>query len=462
MLSKLDQGIILIYIVICFIIGLVRNNKDKNLKEYTIGFRYLPTSLWVMTIFATEVGAGSSIGIIQKIYEEKGYFLIIQSFVVFHWILMYCVMPQGVGRFSNCISLIDVMEQLYGKWGKYISSISGILMTIVLLASQITALGYLFNTLLNVSFNIGVIIGFGTVVFYSYKGGMRAVTTTDIFQFFIFMVALPIIASYAYKGISVDGILESISFKEEKNIDYESFISSCFYMMTLGINLPYIQRILIIKDKTQLKQVIIGKALVAFFYYTTLVIIGLSLILLYKPEQVNQSIVFYRYIFDYIPIGVKGLIIIGILSLIMSSADSWLNSSSIICARNFFKEIYPNISNEKEVWIAKISLLIIACISLYIAKLNKGIFELMMLATSCFNPLIFMPFIVGFLGFKFSENEYIKSTIITIVFLIVMCVVKGELNSYVLMLGTLFNIFIILSIIFYHKAKLLKCMNVLK
>lgn len=164
MLSKIDQGIIIIYIIICFVIGIVRNNKDKNLKEYTIGFSYLPTAFWVMTIFATEVGAGSSIGIIQKIYEDRGYFLIIQSFVIFHWILMYCVMPQGIGRFEGCMSLIDVMERLYGKWGKYISSISGILMTIVLLASQITALGYLFNTLLNVSFDIGVVIGFGTVV----------------------------------------------------------------------------------------------------------------------------------------------------------------------------------------------------------------------------------------------------------------------------------------------------------
>jgi Na+/proline symporter len=462
MLSKLDQGIIIIYIVLCFIIGLINNNKDKNLKEYAIGFSYLPTSLWIMTIFATEVGAGSSIGIIQKIYEEKGYFLIIQSFVVFHWLLMYCVMPQGIGRFNNCISLIDVMEQLYGKWGKYISSASGILMTIVLLASQITALGYLFNVLLNVSFNIGVIIGFGTVVFYSYKGGMRAVTITDVFQFFIFMVALPIIASYAYQGISIDAIRESIRFKEETNINYNSFASSCFFMMTLGINLPYIQRILIIKDKTQLKQVIIGKALVAFCYYTTLIVIGLSLILLYKTEQVDKSIVFYRYIIDYIPIGVKGLIIIGILSLIMSSADSWLNSSSIICSRNFIKEIYPNMSNEREVLVAKISLLIIACSSLYIAKLNNGIFELMVLATSFFNPLIFMPFIVGFLGFKLSENEYIKSTIITITFVIVTCIVKRELNSYVLMLGTLFNIFVILSILFYKKLKLLKCMSVFK
>ena len=58
MLSKIDQGIIIIYIIICFVIGIVRNNKDKNLKEYTIGFSYLPTAFWVMTIFATEVGAG--------------------------------------------------------------------------------------------------------------------------------------------------------------------------------------------------------------------------------------------------------------------------------------------------------------------------------------------------------------------------------------------------------------------
>ena len=93
------------------------------------------------------------------------------------------------------------------------------------------------------------------------------------------------------------------------------------------------------------------------------------------------------------------------------------------------------------------------------AKLNKGIFELMMLATSCFNPLIFMPVIVGFLGFKFSKNEYIKSTIMTIIFTVIVCIIKGKLDSYVLMLGTLFNILIILSIILYGKLKLLKCRN---
>ncbi len=459
MLSVVDQGIIVIYIVICFIIGLARNNKDKTLKEYTVGFSYLPTAFWVMTIFATEVGAGSSIGIIQKIYEDRGYFLIIQSFVLFHWILMYCVMPQGVGRFDGCISLIDVMERLYGKWGKYISSISGILMTVVLLASQITALGYLFNTLLNASFDVGIIIGFGVVVFYSYRGGMRAVTITDIFQFFVFMVALPMIASYAYKNLATQNLIESISFGKEKSINYENFLSSCFYIATQGINLPYIQRILIVKDKIQLRQVIIGKALVAFFYYIVLAVIGLSLASLYNNAEKDQYIIFYRYIVDYIPIGIKGIVIIGMLSLIMSSADSWLNSSSVICARNLYKAIYPKMSDKKEVLIAKIALVIIACISLYMAKFNKDIFELMMLATNSFNPLIFMPVIVGFLGKKFSKNEYITSTIMTILFIVTVCFIKGKLDSYVLMLGTLFNILIILSIMLCGKLRLQKCRN---
>ena len=55
------------------------------------------------------------------------------------------------------------------------------------------ALGFVFNYLLGINTNFGMLIGGGIVVTYSAFGGIRSVITTDIIQFAVLVIAIPIV-----------------------------------------------------------------------------------------------------------------------------------------------------------------------------------------------------------------------------------------------------------------------------
>ena len=77
----------------------------------------------------------------------------------------------------------EIMEKLYGNCGSIVSSIIIIITAVGILAIQVTAIAYLFQYFLDLSYAQGVLIGIGILTFYSALGGVRAVALTDVFQF---------------------------------------------------------------------------------------------------------------------------------------------------------------------------------------------------------------------------------------------------------------------------------------
>ena len=67
--------------------------------------------------------------------------------------------------------------------------------------AQIVALGFVFNYLLGIDTNVGMLIGGSVIVTYSAFGGVRSVITTDIIQFAVLVIAIPIILNIAVSYI---------------------------------------------------------------------------------------------------------------------------------------------------------------------------------------------------------------------------------------------------------------------
>lgn len=66
------------------------------------------------------------------------------------------------------------------------------------------------------------------------------------------------------------------------------------------------------------------------------------------------------YVLDtYIGIGFKGFCIIGVMAMLMSTADSYINTSSILFSHDFCKSIGIELTEQKELFLSRISALII-------------------------------------------------------------------------------------------------------
>ena len=258
-MAYIDKVIVLAYLLICLFIGFYKIRKIKNIKEFTLGKGDFSTSVLVATIFATFVGSVTIIGELEQIFQLGLLYLVARLFFCLGWLLMPVIIGKNIHKFRDYLSITDIMGKLYGRLGKLITNFSIMLVSIGLLGIQAIATGYLFHYFFGCSYLLGIIIGFGVLVLYSAFGGIQAVAMTDVLQFIIFFITIPIALGIMYNSFpNLDFIINKI---QESNFNLSlyhddsltTFFSiAIFYSIILFSEPTQIQRALMAKNKSQL------------------------------------------------------------------------------------------------------------------------------------------------------------------------------------------------------------------
>ena len=427
--NHIDQVIVFIYLLSCIVIGFLKKGTVTNIKQYALGGTGYPIIVLVATIFATNIGAGSTIGAIDKVYSMGIIFVIAQLTEPLLWVISLKIFPKGIERFKGCISLSDIMEKLYSKPGRWVLNISLIFFSIALIGAQVTAIGNIFSYSFDISHVQGVLIGFSVLIAYSTLGGIRAVAFTDLIQFFIFYVAIPLACSNAFNKVGgIDGLLEKLpksSYEFHFTMENISLLSSMIiYFIMPQISGTFIQRFLMAGTAQNLKKT---------FYIITLIHIPLVIIICLigfimkaiNPNIESNFITFY-FIQNYLPIGLSGLLIAGLLSVIMSTTDSHLNTMGVLVAHDIAKKLFPKISDKVELNIARIAVVLISAFSILFAIKFKTIINLLWVAANFWDPICMIPIVAGMLGFRTSSGVFIVSVICAITTTTIAAYIQGE------------------------------------
>jgi len=419
-------------------LGLLQAKKIKNIEQYTVGDRNFSTFAIVATMFATYISAQYILGKTGKVYEQGLLFILpffIQPLV---WITTSMYFSKNLKYFKNSIPVVDIMESAYKTSGKYVTAISSILFSIAVLSVQTTAIAYLFQHFLGLSYEVGAFIGIGVVTLYSSLGGVRSVIITDIFQFLIFFFIIPIACGYAYfKSGGYYAIISKIP-ETHKQVDFTfdnvRYITSLVLLFLMPfIEASYCQRLLIARDSKQIKNSLRVIFLCAFLLTFSVCIIGLIV----KSEfpDIDSNLSFYYFIDYSLTDGLKGLIIVGLLAVIQSSADSWINTSSSIIAKDIIKPFLNEPSDKKLVLIAKLSSLLVAVCAVTIALISKQILELIWLVNNFNFPVLFVPLLLALKRVKTTEFTFIFSTTIALIFVLIGRYYTGEFDIESSMIG---------------------------
>ena len=186
-LELIDILIVGVYLILCLLIGLYKATKIKNIRDYAIGNKEFSIMVIISTIYATHVSANQVIAKVEQIYNVGMVFAVALFLMPVAWIVVRNIFAKNIGNFEGCISISGIMHRLYGKSGLIVTNIITVMVSIGVVAVQVTAIGYLFNFFFNISYFIGVLTGFGVLTTCSMLGGIRAVALTDVFQFLIFL-----------------------------------------------------------------------------------------------------------------------------------------------------------------------------------------------------------------------------------------------------------------------------------
>ncbi|WP_165379605.1 sodium:solute symporter family transporter [Rickettsiales endosymbiont of Peranema trichophorum] len=434
-LIRPDLLIVFFYLVACLVLGFYKVGTLKNIKEYTLGTGGFTNFALIATLFATYIGAASTTGTIEEVYNEGVLFIIIQAAEPIPWFIAAYVFGRNIEQFRGCISISDIMTRLYGAPGKWVTNVSSILLSLGVVTAQVTAIGYVSNALLGVSNLTGVLVGFGIVTLYSIFGGIRSVVATDILQFIVFYIALPILCIISLQELGGLAVLAAklppshltLDFSGQKGVMFAALLFNYLCLPAVASG-TFIQRFLMAQSSKQLTYSLIIVALMAFSLNVIICLIGL--VVRVKNPDLDSGTVFFHFITTNPTLStwMVGLIIAGILAAIMSTADSWLNTTAVLCAHDIAKTVLPNLTSKQELLIARLSTLTISVVSIFIALKVTAILSFLWFIWNFWDPLILMPLIVGFLRFRTNSFSFIISCIFAVLSIAVVAYFLGTLD----------------------------------
>jgi Na+/proline symporter len=409
-MSTLDYIITLFYLALTLALGLWSGRNVKNMNDYAVGGRNFSTQALVMTICATNIGGSTIISLSSQTFTVGLIHMLAVAGIVLDNLITGYILAPRVKPFFGLISIGEVINSIYGKTGRYITAISATLVSIGFVAGQVKALSVFFYYFLDIPVIASTIISCFIIIAYSSYGGIKAVTFTDSIQFITLAVTIPMICNVSLDVINgYEELFKRIPKTHLTIINNPSF--SQYFMLFLFFSFPGIlpttmQRILMAKDTQQVSNSFKISALTILPYRFIAGIIGLVALALNPDLTPNNAFMFL--IDTYLPSGLKGMAIIGMIAVVMSTADSHINAASVAFTHDLIKPLFGHkLSDKAELRIARYFTLISGIFIVIIALSFDNLLKLVLFVQGFYIPIVSMPLLFGIFGFRSSERTFL-------------------------------------------------------
>lgn len=408
----IDTAVFIVFLTLNLVVGLYYGRGVKNIKDYSLGNRNFSTGALVSTIVATWIGGDYLFITIAEVYTTGLHYAIgCLGMVVCLFLNAYVFVPK-MSEFLGSISVASAMGDLYGKHVRLISAIGGAIASAGFIAVQFKVFGYILNDFLGLSGNYPIFLAASVVTLYSSVGGIRSVTFTDVIQFFTFGVLIPVLGIVIWNDLSSLPTFNLVTAVQHPLFNYEEFLGLSnpkFWSVLLlfllfsipDLNPTMFQRVAIGRSVSQVKKAFSISAILLM-----LILIGMAWIafLLFNIDPNLNPKDLVQYITNnYAHTGLKSFIMVGVVAMCMSTADSNINASSVLLTHDF---CYPlNIKFKSELVLSKIISVVLGVISIYLALLDYDLLPLVFMTQSFYIPIIDVPLILAILGFRSTTKS---------------------------------------------------------
>ena len=454
-LTGLDWAIIIFYFaIIAGISWWAVKKKDKtSAEDYFLAGRHLGWFIIGASIFASNIGSehlvglagsGATDGVALAHYELHAWCLLVLG-----WIMVPFYMR------SRVFTMPEFLEKRFSpKARTVLSIISLIAYVLTKIAVGIYAGGIVFRALLPEinflgmdTFWIGSILLIVLTGIYTIVGGLRAVVYTETLQTFVKIIGAVLVTYYGlealggwdklreicgtemfnlWKPVVPDGVEGTWApVKETDKIAWyfnDKYPWPGMLLCAPIIGLWYwctdqyiVQRVLGAPNETEARR---GSMFAGFLKLTPVflfIIPGMITFALAK-SGINPSIqaelfdadgnlirdraqaAFPLLVMHVLPIGVRGIVVAGLLAALMSALAGVFNASSSLFTMDFYSRFRPNASEKQLVWVGRVATVVMVIIGILwipVIQGGKGLYDYLQGVQAYLAPPIFVVFFFG-------------------------------------------------------------------
>lgn len=432
-LSSWDLAIILAYFGLVLWIawwasrGGSSGKKELNSTDYFLAGKSEGWFVIGASLFSSNIGSEIILGVSgagARGEMPQANFEILASLILIllGWVFVPFYLRTGV------YTMPEFLEKRYSKACRNYLSVVSILAYVLTKISLIIFSGALVFETMGIPFWTGAIITVLATGFYTVLGGLRAVIYTDMVQAFILLGGT---AAVTYFGLAQlggwDAMMNTITTAaaaDPANLPPERFFNlwrpfsdpdypwtgMLFGAPILGVwywctDQFIVQRTLSAKDVSEARKgtIFAGflKLLPVFLFFIPGVIAyalvqeGMLDLSLDNPDQALPAM-----ITGFLPVGIKGIAIAGLLAALMSSLSSAFNSSSTLFTIDFYRESRPRASEKELVRVGQIATVVLVLVSLswipfMRTLMDGGIFHYLQSIQAYISPPIAAVFLLG-------------------------------------------------------------------
>ncbi len=404
--------IIGIYFVFIVTKGMLRSKKINHQDDFLVAGRNIGWFFLLASMSATLLGGGSSIGAIGRTYEWGILMLLVSA----GWYLQFIFSGFYIAPKFRELKLYTVAGYFghrFDEKNRFLAFVLSLLFSVGVLGAQMVAFGKIITVMIpEIPYVWAVIIGGAIVILYSTAGGILAVIHTDVYQFVILFIGFLITMILCIPDISS-------SYTEIKNIVPREFFSaeggkgwffaiSTFLAFLLGETFApgYVTRFVVGKDIRNTKWGIAGSGMFLIFTFPVI----LFFIALYAKinfPNIDSEQALPMTILKLNNSIIAGVIIAALMSAVMSSADSILNSSTAIFVKDLYEHYYLRKRKGKinaGLKIARYFSIFIGVTGVLLALVLPNVIDLLLLTYTMWAPGIILPVIVGIFSKRKSQQ----------------------------------------------------------
>jgi SSS family solute:Na+ symporter len=416
LLGFLDWLVILIYFATVFAVAYAvtkRESTRATAEGYFLGGRDSGWFVIGASLFASNIGAEHLVGLAGTAAASGvavGQFEILASLILLllGWLFVPFYLRSGV------FTMPEFLERRYSpaaRW--YLAVISIVAYVLTKISVTIAAGGVVFEALMGINFWTGAFVVVVATGIYTVFGGLRAVLYTDMLQMFVLVggaIAVTVFGLNALGGW--DAMYETAGsgfFSLWKPLSDPAFpwlgillgapILGVWYWCTDQF---IVQRVLSAPNVDEARRGAIFGGFLKVLPLFIFVIPGVVAHALAKQGRIELATpdqALPTLIAALLPVGVKGLVVAGMLAALMSSLSSMFNSCSTLVTWDIYKKLHPEASERTLVWVGQIATVVLVGFGLLwipMMQLISGqIYQYLQSVQAYISPPIAAAFLIG-------------------------------------------------------------------
>ena len=408
----IDTTILYVYLALMLGLGFYAQYHQKGIEDYFVAGRRMGPVTIACLWMAAWIGGAAVIGSSSRAFElgvTGAWYVTAQATGCLLFGLFMAARVKELGDRHGHLTYPDLIEQHYDSRTRIVATITTIIAYTAYTAGQLVAGSAILQVLLGWDYETCLLLSGVVVIAYTALGGYLAVTYTDWVQvglllIGVVLVGIPVAISRAGSWGDMQAVLPASYFDLGAqgwdriaalvvSIVLSFFVAMDSYTRCYAARSPAAAR-----NGTLMAIALILPLAVASVW------LGLACAVLYPDSEVSNGILM-KFVLDAFPVGLKGLLLIGILSAVMSTADICMLTASASYTRDIHQRyIHPNLQPRAMLRIGTLASLSAGLLAMGMAWKMQDIIGILQFGFTINAAALFLPTIAAFFWNKLHAD----------------------------------------------------------